>query len=96
MEKITVKVVRNTTAIKILKGEGTYEQFLPPHTADEEVQLIMVKGEIMFTLDGKSFALQAEDFQIIPAKILHSLKVLEACQFYLIMTGATKMSFVKN
>lgn len=96
MEKIQVKLVRKTSVVKILKGEGTYEQFLPTHTADEEVQLIMVKGEIMFTLDGKSFALQAGDLQIIPAKISHRLKVLAACQFYLIMATNTKMSFSKS
>lgn len=95
MEKIQVKLVRKTDALKILEGAGVVNQVLPPHTADEEVQLIMVTGEILFTLADQTYTLQAGDFQIIPANQLHSLKVKTACQFYLIMSTVTKMSFSK-
>lgn len=96
MEKIQVKLIRKTAVIKVLEGLGMVNQVLPPHTANEEVQLIMVAGEILFTLADQLYTLKTGDFQIIPANQVHSLKVQAACQFYLIMPVAAKMSFSKS
>jgi len=94
-EKIQVKLARKTADIKILKGEGLVDQVLPPHSADNEAQLIMVTGKILFTLAEQSYVLQAGDLQVIPANKVHSVEVKAACQFYLVLTAATKMSFLK-
>ena len=94
-EKIQIKLVRKTADIKILKGEGLVDQVLPPHSADNEAQLIMVVGKVLFTLAEQSYVLQAGDLQVIPANKVHSLQVQSTCQFYLVLTATTKMSFSK-
>lgn len=93
MEKIKVTSVRKTESINILKGIGLPGTWLPPHTADQEVQLIMTSGQILFNLAENAFHLYSGDCQVIPANELHSLKVLKNCQFFLVMPNNTKMKF---
>lgn len=77
-----------TTLVRFSKG---YE--LPPHAHTHDETLVVLKGKLTVTIDGKETTLGPGGYAVIPAGLVHAFKTAGWSGCELVVTFAGPMDF---
>lgn len=77
------KVVKNDV-LEVLSISLEKEALFPEHTSPTDAQLVVLQGDILFHIDGKSFHLRAQQHFSFPKETAHWVKANENSKFLII------------
>lgn len=77
-----------TTLVRFSKG-----YVLPPHQHSHDETLVVLKGRLSITIDGRTTTLQQGGYAVIPAGVTHSFKTAGWSGCELVVSFAGPMDF---
>lgn len=95
MSKIKIVVIEQNEVFKILRATGQKGDTLAPHISDKVACVVLEKGTISFDYNNDKGDFKAGDTINIAENVPHSIEVLEACEFLLILDATAKLRFIR-
>ena len=83
-DKLQVQKLAKTDALEILSISLEKDAIFPEHTAPTDVQLIVLEGNIVFHINGKSYPLKKYQNFDFPKGEKHWVKAIENSKFLII------------
>lgn len=78
---------------KTLEVKGSAGTNMPPHHATEEAVVVVKKGRAELIMPKERYLLKAGSSFIIPAKVVHSLMIMEDFEAVAVMATNAKINF---
>ncbi|MCJ7465865.1 MAG: hypothetical protein MUO53_04130 [Maribacter sp.] len=82
--KLQVENLVKTEALEILSVSLEKEAIFPKHMSPTDAQLIVLEGDIVFHIDGKSFHLSEYQHFNFPKEMVHWVQANENSKFIIV------------
>lgn len=95
VSKPKVSPIAEGKKIKTKRMEGNAGELLPKHKASLESVLVVTHGECFLYIDEEEHNLKQGDSYIIPAHIIHQIKVVQDLKAIHVMPNGIDFEFFK-